>query len=46
MLEERKVTPVGDNHAIDLDVRIVAATKVDLMTLVEAGSLEPIYITA
>ena len=37
VLEERKVTPVGDNHAIDLDVRIVAATKVDLMTLVEAG---------
>lgn len=37
VLEERKVTPVGENKAIDLDVRIVAATKVDLLSLVESG---------
>lgn len=37
VLEERKVTPVGDNKAIDLDIRIVAATKVDLLALVEKG---------
>ena len=44
VLEERKVTPVGDNHAIDLDVRIVAATKADLMTLVEAGEFRSRFI--
>lgn len=37
VLEERKVTPVGANIAIDLDIRIVAATKVDLLALVEQG---------
>ncbi|WP_064435623.1 sigma-54-dependent transcriptional regulator [Pseudoalteromonas neustonica] len=37
VLEERKVTPVGSNSAIDLDVRIVAATKVDLLSLVDKG---------
>lgn len=38
VLEERKVTPIGDNDAIDLDIRIVAATKVDLLSLVEKGA--------
>lgn len=37
VLEERKVTPVGDNKVINLDIRIVAATKVDLLSLVEKG---------
>ncbi|WP_405597711.1 MULTISPECIES: sigma-54-dependent transcriptional regulator [unclassified Pseudoalteromonas] len=37
VLEERKVTPVGDNKAIDLDIRIVAASKVNLLSLVENG---------
>ncbi|MBB1471160.1 sigma-54-dependent Fis family transcriptional regulator, partial [Pseudoalteromonas sp. SG41-5] len=37
VLEERKVTPVGANTAVDLDIRIVAATKVDLLSLVEKG---------
>ena len=37
VLEERKVTPVGENTPVDLDVRIVAATKVDLLTLVDEG---------
>lgn len=35
VLEERKVTPVGENTPIDLDVRVIAATKVDLQTLVD-----------
>ncbi|WP_372762820.1 sigma-54-dependent transcriptional regulator [Pseudoalteromonas sp.] len=38
VLEERKVTPVGGNHIIDLDIRIVAATKVDLLALVDEGT--------
>lgn len=37
VLEERRVTPVGSNDAIELDVRIVAATKVDLQCLVDSG---------
>ncbi|MCE0557968.1 sigma-54 dependent transcriptional regulator [Motilimonas sp. E26] len=37
VLEERKVTPVGSNTAIDLNIRIVAATKVDLVKLAEQG---------
>lgn len=37
VLEERKVTPVGDNYAVSLDIRIVAATKVNLLSLVEKG---------
>jgi len=37
VLEERKVTPVGENTPINLDIRIVAATKVDLLSLVEKG---------
>lgn len=37
VLEERKVTPVGENNAVDLDIRIVAATKVDLLKLVDLG---------
>jgi len=36
VLEERKVTPVGENTPIDLDVRVIAATKVDLQSLVDA----------
>ncbi|WP_105189161.1 sigma-54-dependent transcriptional regulator [Pseudoalteromonas sp. T1lg48] len=37
VLEERQVTPVGSNQGIELDIRVVAATKVDLQTLVDAG---------
>ncbi|MGC0119435.1 sigma-54-dependent transcriptional regulator [Pseudoalteromonas piscicida] len=37
VLEERSVTPVGSNTAIALDIRVVAATKVDLQTLVAQG---------
>ncbi|MCG7552795.1 sigma-54 dependent transcriptional regulator [Pseudoalteromonas sp. Of11M-6] len=37
VLEERSVTPVGSNTAIALEIRVVAATKVDLQTLVAQG---------
>lgn len=37
ILEERKVTPVGSNQSIDLDIRVVAATKVDLLALAQKG---------
>ncbi|TMO46860.1 sigma-54-dependent transcriptional regulator [Pseudoalteromonas ruthenica] len=37
VLEERQVTPVGSNQSIDLDMRVIAATKVDLQTLVDTG---------
>ena len=37
VLEERSVTPVGSNTDVPLDIRVVAATKVDLNTLVEQG---------
>ena len=37
VLEERKVERLGSNKAIDLDLRILAATKVDLKELSETG---------
>ncbi len=37
VLEERKVVRLGSNTGIDLDVRIVAATKVDLLALCDQG---------
>ncbi|WP_281167046.1 sigma-54-dependent transcriptional regulator [Oceanospirillum beijerinckii] len=37
VLEERKVTPVGSNEIIELDIRIVAATKIDLLALADKG---------
>ena len=37
VLEERKVEPLGGNHQIPLDVRIVAATKRDLKELSDEG---------
>lgn len=36
-MEEKIVQPIGSNESIDLDVRIIAATKVDLMNLAESG---------
>ena len=35
-LQEREVTPVGDNRAIRVDVRVIAATHADLDGMVEA----------
>ncbi|RVT47182.1 sigma-54-dependent Fis family transcriptional regulator [Rheinheimera sediminis] len=37
VLEERKVTRLGSNQAIDLDIRIIAASKVDLKQLAASG---------
>ena len=37
VLEERKVVRLGSNTDIALDIRIIAATKVDLLTLCEQG---------
>lgn len=44
VLEERKVERLGSNHPIDLNLRILAATKVDLKQLSETGSFrEDLY---
>jgi DNA-binding NtrC family response regulator len=37
VLQERKIRPVGDNHMIDVDVRIIAATHKDLKTMIRDG---------
>lgn len=37
VLEERKVVRLGSNTSIELDIRIIAATKVDLLALCEQG---------
>jgi len=44
VLEERKVVRLGANEGIELDVRVIAATKVDLLELCEQGSFrEDLY---
>jgi DNA-binding NtrC family response regulator len=43
-LEEKKITRVGGNEEIDVDVRIIAATNKDLKALVKQGSFrEDLY---
>ncbi|NRA84171.1 MAG: sigma-54-dependent Fis family transcriptional regulator, partial [Gammaproteobacteria bacterium] len=37
VLEERKVVRIGGHQQIDLDIRVVAATKLDLRTLASQG---------
>jgi len=37
VLEERKVVRLGANEGIELDVRVIAATKVDLLELCDQG---------
>nr|WP_028765131.1 sigma-54 dependent transcriptional regulator [Shewanella colwelliana] len=37
VLEDRKVERLGSNKSIDLDIRIIAATKVDLKGLCDTG---------
>jgi DNA-binding NtrC family response regulator len=41
VLEERRVQPVGADEAKAIDVRVVAATTVDLGTAVAAGKFRP-----
>ncbi|CAH0535806.1 C4-dicarboxylate transport transcriptional regulatory protein DctD [Vibrio stylophorae] len=41
VLEERKVEPLGSNQAIDLNIRIIAATKTDLKALGDTGEFRP-----
>ena len=44
VLEERKVERLGSNKGVDLDLRILAATKVDLKELSETGTFrEDLY---
>lgn len=44
VLEERKIEPVGASSAIDIDVRVVAATHRDLAQMIEEGSFrEDLY---
>lgn len=38
VLEERKVTPLGANHSIALNIRVIAASKTDLEQLSQQGS--------
>ncbi|KDE41075.1 MAG: sigma-54-dependent transcriptional regulator [Nitrincola lacisaponensis] len=37
VLEERSIERLGSNQTIDLDMRVIAATKVDLLALCEQG---------
>jgi len=44
VLEERQIEPVGANSAIDIDVRVVAATHRDLTQMIAEGSFrEDLY---
>ncbi len=38
VLQEKQVNPIGDDRAIALDIRVVAATNRDLEQMVEAGT--------
>ena len=43
-LQERVVQPVGSDHLIKVDIRLIVATSVDLLTLVEKGEFrEDLY---
>ncbi|MDX3775121.1 sigma-54 dependent transcriptional regulator [Chromatiaceae bacterium AAb-1] len=37
LLEERKVTRLGSNQSIELDIRVIAASKADLQALSQSG---------
>ncbi len=38
VLEERQVERLGSNKSIDIDIRVIAATKADLSDMTQAGS--------
>lgn len=43
-LQERKIKPVGSNHEVDVDIRVVAATNEDLSEAVKRGDFrEDLY---
>ncbi|OYU16488.1 MAG: sigma-54-dependent Fis family transcriptional regulator [Alphaproteobacteria bacterium PA4] len=41
VLEQRKVTPVGSNRAMDFDVRVIAATNLDAKALADERRFRP-----
>jgi DNA-binding NtrC family response regulator len=41
VLEEKRITPVGDTRPTDVDVRLIAATNADLEEEVKAGRFRP-----
>ncbi|MHC4660312.1 MAG: sigma-54-dependent transcriptional regulator [Planctomycetota bacterium] len=44
VLEEKRITPVGENEPAEIDVRLVAATNQDLKSLVDEGKFrEDLY---
>jgi transcriptional regulator with PAS, ATPase and Fis domain len=38
VLQERRITPVGSNKSIPVDIRLIAATNMDLEKMVEEGT--------
>jgi DNA-binding NtrC family response regulator len=43
-IAQRKIKPVGSDHEIDVDVRLIVATNVDLKKLIEEGTFrEDLY---
>ncbi len=42
VLQEKKVRRVGGDQEVPVDVRIIAATNKDLLTLVDQGTLDVI----
>ena len=43
VLQEKEIIPVGGNHPKSIDVRIIAATNVNLEKAVRRGNFERIY---
>ncbi|MCZ4240460.1 two component Fis family sigma54 specific transcriptional regulator [Alteromonas sp. I10] len=37
VLEDRVIEPLGSNRSVDLDIRVIAAAKIDLLELVDKG---------